>query len=381
MSEYDVVIIGGGPAGTAAAITCAASGLSVALVERDRFPREHPGETLHPGVEPLLSQLGVWDEVLEASFVRHEGHILEWGAEKRFVPFGDGEDGTWLGFQACRDKFDGILLERARGLGVRVLQPSRTLRACRSGKRITGVETTVQPVHGSFVIDAAGSRHWLANQTEAAIVRYTPRLIVRYVYVATTESTVDELPLLTADYTGWTWTAKVRSDLYQKSRMNFRNSANEATESFKISIAGFPRETKGADMSWRLVTRPAEAGYFLAGDAASVLDPISSHGVLKALMSGIMIGHLITNVKAGQISEAAAAAIYSSWISNWFFEEAIQLCELYGSLPSPPDWLVATRNRLFVDRSSRQKIASRWTTSADRHSIFLNSPALTGTLR
>ncbi|CAA9514798.1 MAG: hypothetical protein AVDCRST_MAG67-3023, partial [uncultured Solirubrobacteraceae bacterium] len=64
--DADVAIVGTGPAGAAAAIACARSGLRVALLERSRLPRERPGETLHPGVEAPLRELGVLERVLAA---------------------------------------------------------------------------------------------------------------------------------------------------------------------------------------------------------------------------------------------------------------------------------------------------------------------------
>jgi len=74
--KRDLIVVGGGPGGIAAAITVkqADSGLQVLLIERSPFPRHRPGETLHPGIEPLLVQLGVWDQVLAANFLRHAGH-------------------------------------------------------------------------------------------------------------------------------------------------------------------------------------------------------------------------------------------------------------------------------------------------------------------
>src|SRR4051812_25973082 len=89
----DVVIIGGGPGGSAAAIQCARAGLSVILLERETFPRAHPGETLHPGIEPLLRRLGVLEEVQSAGFLRQKGNRVKWGGAMRFESFGADEHG------------------------------------------------------------------------------------------------------------------------------------------------------------------------------------------------------------------------------------------------------------------------------------------------
>ena len=92
--NFPVVIIGSGPAGTAAAISLAQKGLAAVIIERESFPRHHPGETLHPGIEPLLRQLAVAEEVLSAGFLRHEGNWVQWEGEGRFVPFGADATGT-----------------------------------------------------------------------------------------------------------------------------------------------------------------------------------------------------------------------------------------------------------------------------------------------
>src|SRR5437016_2714483 len=84
--SVNILVIGGGPGGIAVAITAAQHGLRVAIVEREAFPRHRPGETLHPGVEPLLRQLGVWQEVERLSFLRHAGTHVTWGGEPQFVP-------------------------------------------------------------------------------------------------------------------------------------------------------------------------------------------------------------------------------------------------------------------------------------------------------
>ncbi|MEH7277917.1 FAD-dependent oxidoreductase [Bacillus toyonensis] len=76
-SNLDVIIIGGGPAGTATAITCAKNGLKVLIIEGKQFPRHRPGETLHSGIEPLLKTLGVIKQIKSAGFLRHEGKMAK----------------------------------------------------------------------------------------------------------------------------------------------------------------------------------------------------------------------------------------------------------------------------------------------------------------
>src|SRR5262245_61751299 len=86
--DADVAVVGGGPGGAATAIACATRGKSVVLIERELFARERPGETLHPGVEPLLKRLGVGDRLPDVVGARHDGIWIEWGGSPRFAPFG-----------------------------------------------------------------------------------------------------------------------------------------------------------------------------------------------------------------------------------------------------------------------------------------------------
>ena len=109
----DVVVVGAGPAGAAAAITSANAGLKVVILDRQAFPRDRPGETLHPGVERPLSDLGVLAAVSRAGFPRHEGIWVRWDGPLRLVRYGRDEAGPWLGLQAWRADFDAILLDHA----------------------------------------------------------------------------------------------------------------------------------------------------------------------------------------------------------------------------------------------------------------------------
>jgi flavin-dependent dehydrogenase len=336
-AETNVVVIGGGPGGCAAAIQCASSGLNVTLVEREPFPRDRPGETLHPGVEPLLEQLGVLESVHAAGFLRHEGNWVRWDGTSRFEPFGADEHDRWRGYQAWRADFDTILLDRARELGVRVIQPCRAERAMLDGTRVCGVRTSAGEIASAFVVDATGDRHWLAGQLDLQFGRRSPRLIARYGYVRGACPGRDEAPALVADSNGWTWTARVKPNLYQWTRLALSGETRE--ESSQGPPAEFERlescgRARGADVTWRAVTRPAGAGYFIVGDAAAVLDPASSHGVLKALMTGMMAAHSIRQI-VECADERFVTEAYGRWVHDWFEHDVSKLKELYAIFKQP----------------------------------------------
>ena len=331
--KYDVIVIGAGAGGAATAISCARSGLKVVLVEKQEFPRHRPGETFHPGIEPLLDRLGVGDKVRAANFLRHEGNWVDWGTETGLHPFGSDERGTWLGFQAPRADFDAILLQKVHELGVEIKQPCRALSVLQEQGRVIGVKTSQGDISAQFVVDAGGGFHWLARQLKLAIRKFSAPLLVYYGYVTGNYPPRDEYPAIVADKTGWTWTAKISPDLYQWTRLPFNGKKLESNwlppEFTDLKPQGSMLK---ADVTWRSLNRPSGRGYFTVGDAAFVLDPASSHGVLKAMMSGMMVGHAISKIIKHQHPESLIIQEYSQWILNWFHHDLVKLKEFYQLL-------------------------------------------------
>jgi flavin-dependent dehydrogenase len=338
---FDVAIVGAGPAGSAAAIWCARHGLQVVVLERQAFPRHRPGETLPPGVEPLFTQLGVTGAVAAADFVRHAGTWVTWNGPRRFEPFGSDERGPWLGFQAPRERLDSILLEATIAAGTRVRQPLRVLRPIIDRGEVTGVMTANGPIQAHWTIDAGGGTHWLARQLELPIREASPRLTARYGYLEGECPARDDAPEIVADATGWTWSARVAPGRYHWTRLSWRTDdpARDLTppELRHLAPSGHIR---GADVTWRMVSPPAGPGFFCIGDAAAVLDPTASHGVLKAIMSGMMAAHVILRVHAGEATPAAAAKTYTAWLREWFAADTKELRRFYRELPSPPEWVM-----------------------------------------
>ncbi|TXT33513.1 MAG: FAD dependent oxidoreductase, partial [Planctomycetota bacterium] len=177
--DSDVVVIGGGPGGSATAITCASLGLRVRLLERHSFPAERPGETLHPGVEPVLAQLGVADRLASVVGSRHEGIRICWGGTTRFEPYGHDDSGPWRGYQVWRPDFDAMLLNRARELGVQVFQPCSAIEVLQTHGVVSGVQTTAGPMTAPIVVDASGRSHWLGTKLGIERRVYSPPLVAR----------------------------------------------------------------------------------------------------------------------------------------------------------------------------------------------------------
>ena len=120
--SVDVCVVGAGPAGSVIASRMAQLGHTVCLVERSHFPRRHLGESLSPGVLPLLDTIGAKSAVESAGFRRVRSVLTNWdGALNERV------DAREQGMLVGRGQFDAILVNQARSLGVRVLILAGTL--------------------------------------------------------------------------------------------------------------------------------------------------------------------------------------------------------------------------------------------------------------
>ncbi|MCE6977263.1 NAD(P)/FAD-dependent oxidoreductase [Pseudomonas frederiksbergensis] len=313
-----VVVIGTGPAGCSAAITLRRYGIEVSLVEPSERGLSPPGETLHPGIEPLLARLGVLEHVLDAGYLRHEGHWLTWNGARQYVPFGSDENGPWRGFQAPRSDFDARLRTVAVREGTVLI--SRRLRqvVMDQNGRLCGVLTDQGLLPADWVVDCSGQARWVARQLGIEYQIHSPRLLARYGYASGLLQ--EALPSLESDQYGWTWIAEIATQRFQWTRLTSLAQRNPKNWTPSLLDRLCHEPSRGADMTWRIAKLTAGRGWLLAGDAAAVLDPSSSHGVLRALMTGMMAANAIAN---GTITG------YSEWLSDWFHHDMLQLRAAY----------------------------------------------------
>lgn len=335
--DAEVLIVGGGPAGAAAAIACAEAGLRVCLVERDAGARDKPGEGLHPGVESVLRELGVGHRLPGVTGARFRGVWVGWGEPPRFEAFGADERGSWMGYQVRRGAFDAMLRNRARALGAEILEGQSVLEAIVEQGVVVGATLPQHPVRSALLIDASGPARWLARKLDLVARECSPPQSVRYGYVRGSCVARDDAPALIADHSGWTWTARVGQDSYQWARLDLDGTHTPrdwVPEEFAgLERVGLPR---GADATWR-VTQSAGPGWLLAGDAAANIDPTSSKGVLKALLSGFMAGRTAVAVLHRGAAADQAATAYRRWLEAGFDAEVSDLAPLYARLGTRDD--------------------------------------------
>src|SRR4051812_7638587 len=146
----DVVVVGGGPAGSTVSTLLAQQGVRVKLYERERFPRFHIGESLIPETYWVFRRLKMLDKMKASPFIKKYSVQFVNARGQMSAPFyfEDNKPGecsqTW---QVIRSEFDTLMLDNARAQGVEVHQPARVLEVLFEGERAVGVR--VQKEDGS----------------------------------------------------------------------------------------------------------------------------------------------------------------------------------------------------------------------------------------
>jgi flavin-dependent dehydrogenase len=177
--ESDVLVIGGGPAGSATATWLANEGFAVTLLDRTRFPRDKAcGEFLTPQAGRLLAQLGVWDTLCRRGLREVAATVLVAadGRQMRHEP----HDGNPTGYALRRATLDAVLLEQARARGVQVREGFAVRELCRDEQGqvvgVKGKEENGEPatLRARLIIGADGSHSLIARQL--GLVRPIPRL-------------------------------------------------------------------------------------------------------------------------------------------------------------------------------------------------------------
>src|SRR5687768_15956834 len=189
---YDVIVIGGGPAGATVSTILSDSGLKVGLFEREVFPRFHIGESLIPETYWVLKRIGMLPKMQASPFVKKHSVQFVNAEGKVSAPFYFHDNKphecsqTW---QVIRSEFDTMMLDNAREQGVEVHQPARVLDVLFDGQQAVGVKVQrdgagPEEVRAKVVVYASGHnyilvtrfklRQWDQVLNKGAICTYRP---------------------------------------------------------------------------------------------------------------------------------------------------------------------------------------------------------------
>ena len=330
----DVVVIGGGPAGSTVSTLLAQQGCSVELFERERFPRFHIGESLIPETYWVLKRLNMLPKMQRSHFVKKYSVQFVNADGKLSAPFYFWDNKphecsqTW---QVVRSEFDQLMLNNAREHGVKVHEGVRVMDVLFDNDRATGVrikteDGSLREVRARVVVDASGQNGLLMNRLNLRV--WDPVLnkgaIWTYWEGAHRDTGRNEgatMVLQTVTRNGWFWYIPLHHnrvsvgvvapfDYLFKGRTDYAQTYVEEVErcpAVKERVSSGKRVTgyfATKDYSYRS-KQVAGNGWVLIGDAFGFLDPLYSSGVLLALKSGELAADAIVEGFAnGDISGA-----------------------------------------------------------------------------
>ncbi len=337
-TPYDCVVLGAGPAGTTTAALVAQAGFRTLVVERDRFPRFHVGESLMPETYWVFQRLGVLDRLKRSSFPKKYSVQFVNHAGKESAPFYFFEADprecsvTW---QVLRSDFDQLMLENALDKGAECWQETRALDVLTEGERVVGVRVQrrgqpPQEVPARVVVDATGQQSFLAHRfgLREELPGLRKASVWTYFRGAYRDPGIDQgatVILHTQDRQAWFWYIPLPDDITSVGVVGdtdyLLSGGKSPQQVFAEQVSRCPavaRRIEGAeqvepgpgepryrvirDFSY-LTRRPAGPGWVLVGDAFGFLDPIYSSGVFLALVSGQWAAEaIIHGLESGNLS-------------------------------------------------------------------------------
>ena len=346
--QTDVIVLGGGPAGAAIALTLARANWRVTVVERTTYSGVRIGETLPPAVQKPLVKLGLWDQFIAQRHAPSFGIYSAWGSDELresnfiFDPYGSG-------WHVDRSRFDAMIACAAERAGAVVYRGSHVTHCvetidgnweieCKSG-------SDSHHLRARFLVDATGRSGWFTRKIGIDRMCYDKLVgIVGFLSPLSGAAMADDHTLVEAAEDGWWYSAQLPdsrwvvafmtdADLKPVGRACLRTYWQVQLDRTRYTYARKWDCTLECDLQIAaansFVLRHSSGENWLAvGDAASAYDPLSSRGVYNALTSGLQAGDAILRHACGD--DPGAITGYEGWTHARFGAYLKQRAFHYG---------------------------------------------------
>lgn len=356
-ARFDVAIIGGGPAGSTVGTLVRKYNpdVRVLIIERERFPREHIGESQLPPIGPILEEMGVWDKVEAANFPIKIGATYRWGSYQdlwdfEFIPPSHFRDEPrpaqrqgfrrLTAFQVDRATYDDILLRHSESLGCEVWEESPVRGIVRDGDRIARLQVQrgegMVEVEATYVVDASGDSGFLRREFDINIeVPSSLKNMAMWDYWSNAQWAVEigvggtRVQIISVNY-GWLWfiplgPTRTSIGLVVPTEY-YKTSGRTPEELYERAIKDAPRISKlieGATREgvvrktrdWSYVSkRLTGENWFLAGQSGGFADPILSAGMTLAHTGARQVAYILVEA----FKEDAKSRLDIDWLKSFY---------------------------------------------------------------
>ncbi len=352
-TEWDAIVIGGGPGGSAFSTLASRWGHRVLVLEKEIFPRYHIGESLLPANWRVFDAMGIGDKIRAADFVHKAGGTFIWGRNREpwTVYFGEVND-LPEARQVKREGFDKMLLDYAEKNGAEVCQGCSVQEVLFEGERAVGVRYTDRDnqeriVKARWIVDASGQGKFIGRRL--GLVEYHPGF--RNAAVWSYWENGKRLPgkdagniLYVSHEHGWFWYIPLdnktnlisvgtivcpsgRHLLKKKKLEEFYHDMLATTDTVPEMLANARQVSPVraiTDYSY-CCSQLAGPGWILVGDAACFVDPILSSGVQLATYHGMFAALTLNTVLLQPEGEKKALAYYEQQYKVQY-NNFVQLC-------------------------------------------------------
>ena len=328
--NFDILIIGAGPAGTAAALTCLHAGLSVCVISKpmkESVNPIRPLQSIHPGVLSLLNQLGLEGIINHSSKATFNGIAVN-GEFNRLSTNNE----EWYGHHIDRYLFDEYLLKALKGNRIKVIEEENFKLDLEESSNLVCINWGEgNQFRANYLIDASGYQRKTKRFLDLKEYVLTAPLHCWTGVSETTPETGNEVMQTSfiPQQNGWVWVAPE-----SKNRFTWTKLVVNKKEAFSSPFPNTKTISKIAthNVRWRVFRPVCKQKILLCGDAAGILDPAAGQGILNAFMSGIMVANCVKACVVQPHLEAYHFMQYDQWFIGQFEEKVIALKKYYKEL-------------------------------------------------